>query len=135
MGDQIQKVNKVNWMAAWNDASSNFIEVEDTYSLNAANTLDEVVKNIVKILGLQPAERSDKVPEGKTTHTLLLAGNYMIFFYTLPNNKQHMFTGIFRGGYDVLVRAKLALSDGLTMQLTVKTTNSEVAELITSYIA
>lgn len=74
LGDQIQRVNKVNWMAAWEDANTNFIEMEDTYSLSSMNTLEEAVKNIIQFLGLQPAERSDKVPEGKSTHTLLLAG-------------------------------------------------------------
>lgn len=74
LGDQIQRVNKVNWSAAWEDSNSNFIEMEDTYSLSSMNTLDEAVKNIIQFLGLQPAERSDKIPEGKTTHTLLLAG-------------------------------------------------------------
>lgn len=74
LGDQIQKVNKVNWLAAWNDESSDFIEMEDTYSLSSMSTLEEAVKNIIQFLGLQPAERSDKVPEGKSTHTLLLAG-------------------------------------------------------------
>lgn len=74
LGDQIQRVNKVNWSAAWEDGNSNFIEMEDTYSLSSMSTLDEAVKNITQFLGLQPAERSDKIPEGKTTHTLLLAG-------------------------------------------------------------
>lgn len=75
LGDQIQRVNKVNWNTAWEEADQNFVELEDTYSLSSMNTLDEAVKNIVQFLGLQPAERTDKVPEGKTTHTLLLAGN------------------------------------------------------------
>lgn len=44
------------------------------------------------------------------------------------------FTGLFRGGYEVLVRAKLALSDGVTMQLTVRSTDEEVAELVTSAV-
>lgn len=34
----------------------------------------EAVGNIVKFLGMHPCERSDKVPENKNTHTLLLAG-------------------------------------------------------------
>lgn len=74
LGDQIQKINKANWPGAWDEAAANFIEMEDTYSLSSMTTLDEAVKNIIQFLGLQPAERSDKVPEGKTTHTLLLAG-------------------------------------------------------------
>lgn len=115
LGDQIQKVSRANWGSAWEEAESTFYEMEDTYSLSSMNTLEEAVINIIKFLGLQPAERSDKVPKGKTTHTLLLAG-------------------IFRGGIDILVRAKLALADGVTMQLTVRSTDESIAELITSVV-
>ncbi|KAJ8947739.1 hypothetical protein NQ318_018001 [Aromia moschata] len=115
LGDQIQKVSKVNWAAAWEEAASTSIEMEDTYSLSTMNSLDEAVKNIVQFLGLQPAERSDKVPEGKNVHTLLLAG-------------------VFRGGIDILVRAKLVYTDSVTMQLTVRSPNADVAELITSAV-
>lgn len=115
LGDQIQRINKINWLAAWEEAAASFVEMEDTYSLSSMSTLDEAIKNIIQFLGLQPAERSDKVPEGKTTHTLLLAG-------------------MFRGGFDVLVRAKLALTDGVTMQLTVRSPDSDVAELVTSAV-
>lgn len=45
-----------------------------------------------------------------------------------------MVAGVFRGGIDILVRAKLALADGVTMQLTVRATNGDVAELITSAV-
>lgn len=44
------------------------------------------------------------------------------------------FTGMFRGGIDILVRAKLALADGVTMQLTVRSPDSDIAELITSAV-
>ncbi|KAH1000263.1 hypothetical protein HUJ04_000183 [Dendroctonus ponderosae] len=43
-------------------------------------------------------------------------------------------SGVFRGGVDVLVRAKLALADGVTMQLTVRSQDEGVAELITSAV-
>ncbi|XP_044755635.1 coatomer subunit gamma [Coccinella septempunctata] len=115
LGDQIQRVNKVSWNTAWEEADQSFVEMEDTYSLSSMNTLDEAVKNIIQFLGLQPAERTDKVPEGKTTHTLLLAG-------------------VFRGGYDILVKAKLALADGVNMQLKVKSTQEDVADLIISAV-
>lgn len=36
--------------------------------------LTEAVNNIVKFLGMQPCERSDKVPDNKNSHTLYLAG-------------------------------------------------------------
>jgi coatomer protein complex subunit gamma len=45
---------------------------------------------------------------------------------------------VFRGGFEVLVRAKLALSDGVTMQVTVRAENpdisEDISELITSTI-
>jgi coatomer protein complex subunit gamma len=46
-------------------------------------------------MGIQVCEQSDKVPEGKASHTLYLAG-------------------IYRGGHDVPVRAKMALN-GISM--------------------
>ena len=87
--------------------------------LQTSSTLlsTEAIKNIIQYLGLQPCERSDKVPEGKSSHTLFLAG-------------------IYRGGHDALVRAKLALdSSGVTMQLTVRSTDPSVSEVLATAIA
>ncbi|XP_026474774.1 coatomer subunit gamma isoform X1 [Ctenocephalides felis] len=116
VADQLQRVKKVNFGAVW-DAADNeqWIQLEDTYALSSLNTLQEAVKTILTFLGLAPSEGSERVPEGKTTHTLLCSG-------------------MFRGGIDVLVRAKLALSDGVTMQLTVRSTHPDVADLITSAV-
>lgn len=38
--------------------------------------------------------------------------------------------GVFRGGYDVLVRARLALADGVTMQVTVRSADENVVDVI-----
>lgn len=64
---------------------------------------------------MQACERSDKVPEGKSSHTLFLAG-------------------VYRGGHDVLARAKLVLKDGVTMQLTVRSSDLVAAQVITSAV-
>ena len=65
---------------------------------------------------MQACERSDKVSEGKSTHTLFLAG-------------------VYRGGHDVLVRAKLALDEGtVTMQITVRSTDAYASEVLASAI-
>ena len=64
---------------------------------------------------MQPCERSDKVPDGKSSHTLYLAG-------------------VYRGGYDILVRAKLAVSEGVTMQITVRSTDPHASEVIASAV-
>ena len=78
-------------------------------------SIAEAIKNIINYMGLQPCERSDKVPEGKSSHTLYLAG-------------------VYRGGHDILVRAKLALSDGVTMQITVRSTDAYASEVVASAV-
>ncbi|XP_013926575.1 PREDICTED: coatomer subunit gamma-2 [Thamnophis sirtalis] len=100
LSDHIQRILKPNFAAAWEEVGDDY-EKEETFALSTIKSLDEAVKNIVKFLGMQPCERSDKVPENKNSHTLYLAG-------------------MFRGGLDVLVRARLALGDGVTMQVTVR---------------
>jgi len=114
VADYVQRVMKGNFAAAWEELGEEN-ELEDTYSL-PFKTLDEAVKNLCMYLGLQPCERSDRVPEGKSSHTLLLSG-------------------VFRGGYGVLVRAKLALSDTVAMQLSVRAEDPQVAEIITTAVA
>jgi len=114
VADYVQRTMKANFAAAWEELGP-ANELEDTYQLSNMKTLEEAVKQVSQYLGLQACERSDKVAEGKSSHALFLAG-------------------VFRGGHEVLVRAKLALSDGVTMQLTVRSEDPNVAELITSTI-
>jgi len=114
VADYVQRTMKANFAAAWEELGPTN-ELEETYALSSVKTLDEAVKNIIQYLGLQPCERSDKIQEGKSSHTLFLAG-------------------VFRGGFEVLVRAKLALSDGVTMQVTARSESADVSELITSTI-
>ncbi|XP_029821468.1 coatomer subunit gamma-2 [Manacus vitellinus] len=110
VSDHIQKVLKPNFAAAWEEVGDDF-EKEETFALSSIKTLDEAVNNIVKFLGMQPCERSDKVPENKNSHTLYLAG-------------------VYRGGCDVLVRARLALGDGVTMQVTVRSKDEAAVDVI-----
>lgn len=116
ISDQIQRVKKINFTSAWeNSNAEGFVEVEDTFALTTVPTLQEAVKNIIQFLGMMPAEGSERVVDGASVHTLLCAG-------------------FFRGGFDILVRSRLALSDGVTMQLTTRSSSPDVAELITSAI-
>lgn len=64
-------------------------------------------------MGLGPSQNTEKVGEGQHTHTLLCSGT-------------------FKNGADILLKVKLASSDGITMHLTVKTTEPDVADLIIS---
>lgn len=115
VADHVQKVMKPNFGASWEEVGPEN-ELEDTYALSTMKTLEDAVKNIIQYLGMQPCERSDKVPEGKSAHSLYLAG-------------------VYRGGHDALVRAKLALTDsGVTMQLTVRSTDPSVSEVLVSAV-
>ncbi|KAM9389574.1 coatomer subunit gamma-2 [Phaethornis superciliosus] len=110
VSDHIQKVLKPNFAAAWEEVGEDF-EKEETFALSSIKTLDEAVNNIITFLGMQPCERSDKVPENKNSHTLYLAG-------------------VYRGGCDVLVRSRLALGDGVTMQVTVRSKEETPGDVI-----
>ncbi|XP_040262951.1 coatomer subunit gamma-1 isoform X2 [Bufo bufo] len=73
--DHIQKVLKPNFGAAWEEVGGEF-EKEETFNLSTIKTLEDAVGNVIKFLGMQPCERSDKVPENKNAHTLYLAGRF-----------------------------------------------------------
>jgi len=116
-GDFMQRVNKTNFRNAWEELGE-ANELEDTYELTAIKSLPEAIKQILQHLGMQPCERSDKVPDGKSSHQLLMSG-------------------VFRGGFEVLAIAKLVLpspEEGVTMQLTVRSENPDVSELVTQVI-
>ncbi|MGH0152793.1 UNVERIFIED_CONTAM: hypothetical protein FKN15_023708, partial [Acipenser sinensis] len=72
VADHIQRVLKPNFGAAWEEVGDEF-EKEETFALASVKTLEEAVGNIISFLGMQPCERSDKVPENKNSHVLFLA--------------------------------------------------------------
>ncbi|CAF1600286.1 unnamed protein product [Didymodactylos carnosus] len=109
----MQKVLKPNWNASWEEIGGEN-ELEDTYALSMP-TLEDAVKKIIQYMGMQPCERSDKVVENRSSHTLYLAG-------------------VYRGGHDVLVRAKMALSENIAMQLTVRSTDQSAVQVVASAI-
>ncbi|XP_037529706.1 coatomer subunit gamma-2 isoform X2 [Rhipicephalus sanguineus] len=117
VADHVQKVLKANFAASWEELG-NDNQVEDTYALSTMKTLQDAVQQIIQFLGMQVCERSDKVPDGKSAHTLLLAG-------------------VYRGGHDVLVRARLAttgIAQGVTMNLAVRSKDLDVCQVIISAV-
>lgn len=117
VADYMQRIMKPNFITSWDEINPD-CEVEETYALSSFKTIEDAIKNIINFMGMQPCDRSDKVMEGKSSHTLYLAG-------------------IFRGINEVLVRAKLALAsntEGVTMKLSVRCENREVAEFIASAV-
>ena len=49
-------------------------EMEETFTLDEVNNLEDASHVIVKHLSMQCCERTDRIPEGTMTHTLLLSG-------------------------------------------------------------
>ena len=78
MSDHVQRAAKASFGPAWEEMGS-MNELQETFSLSAIRSLDEAVRNIISFLGLQPCEWSEKVPEGKSSHSLLLSGIFFLF--------------------------------------------------------
>ena len=114
VADHVQRVLKPNFAASWDEVGEEN-QVEETFVLTAMKDVPDAVKQITGFMGMQPCERSDKVEEGGTSHTLLLAG-------------------VFRGGVDVLVKARLARAQGVTMKMAVRSTDMHACEVIASAV-
>merc|ERR1719480_301751 len=64
VADHVHGVHRPNFLAAWDEVGEDF-EMEDTYSLSSMTSLEEAVEKITQYMGLQPCERSDRVPPEK----------------------------------------------------------------------
>jgi len=83
----------------------------------AALSAADAVETVIEYLGMRPVEKTGTVPADKATHTLLLSGNLM-------------------GMTRILVRCRLVYSSatGVTMEMSVRSTDPEVSSLIASAI-
>lgn len=120
LADQIQGMGSggLDFGTAWEVAvTKGYTKLEETFVLGTSvTTLEGAIQSLTGFLGLEAVERSNRVQSGATWHLLLLSG-------------------VFRGGKEVLARARLALSDSqVTMQLSVLCQDREVAELIVSSV-
>ena len=79
VADHVQRVARSNFGAAWDEIGASN-ELEYTFSLSSVNSLEEAVTNIIQFLGMYPCDRSDRVPDGKSSHSLLLAGKSLHYF-------------------------------------------------------
>ncbi|XP_050436420.1 coatomer subunit gamma-2 isoform X2 [Adelges cooleyi] len=114
--DQMMKVKCGNWDTLWEEAQSICHEVQETFALPLTDDgLMYTIKQIMLFLGMGASNNSDSVqPPNKSSHTVNLAG-------------------LMRGNHKVLALAKLALSDNsVTIQLTVRTMDERVADLVVS---
>jgi len=116
VADHVQQIIKPNFQISWDELDAAAVEKSEQFVLSTMNTLEQAVKDLQKFLGLYAQEKTDKIPEGQGSHTLLLAG-------------------VFRGGHDVLAKARLVLSkDGVTMELTVRSMDDRTCDFIISAV-
>lgn len=116
-----------NFAVSWDEVGEEN-QVEETFTLSSMKDITgnlrepfnpsysnsipaDAVKQMIAFMGMQPCERSDTVDTKKNSHMLLLSG-------------------VFRGGHDVLVKVKLAMSQGVTAKITVRSSNLNVCELV-----
>jgi coatomer protein complex subunit gamma len=115
VADHVQRVMKPNFAASWEEIGEEN-QVEETFALSTMKDMEDAVKQVTTFMGMQACERSDRVDPTKSSHTLLLAG-------------------VFRGGHDVLVKARLAEGQGVTMKITVRSSDLGVCEIVASSVA
>jgi len=99
-----------SFTTAW-DKLGNTCEVDETYALSSVNTLEEAVKSLTKCMGMMPCEHSDRIIDGKSSHTLLLSG-------------------IFKGGIQILSRIRMAIDPvdlTITINIVVRSTDETVS--------
>lgn len=49
------------------------------------SSLEEAVTQVTQFLGMHPCDRSDRIPEGKSAHTLYLAGKTFLLVRYMQN--------------------------------------------------
>eukprot|EP00004_Rigifila_ramosa_P007682 TRINITY_DN1880_c0_g1_i1.p1 TRINITY_DN1880_c0_g1~~TRINITY_DN1880_c0_g1_i1.p1 ORF type:complete len:878 (+),score=230.27 TRINITY_DN1880_c0_g1_i1:347-2635(+) len=115
--DYMQKLFVRDFKTAWEGQNDN-PQVVETFGLTTIKSIKQGVKAVIEFLGMQPCERSDETPEAKNQHVLLLSGTFV-------------------GGVAVLARVRLVLdqSQGVNMELTVRSESEDVNQAVAAAIA
>ena len=77
--------------------------------------LTAAIEQVMHFMGMHACERSNKITDGKSTHVLLLAG-------------------MFRNHEKALVRARLALTDSVTMKIAVRSADDTLRQVVVSSV-
>ncbi|KAL3121661.1 hypothetical protein niasHT_006167 [Heterodera trifolii] len=108
-----------SFTTAWDALKEEGHETEESYALSNVHTLEDAVSKLLKCTALFPCEHSNRVPEGKSSHQLLLCG-------------------IFRGGIDVLCRVRLVMDPSdqtVSMNMVVRSMDETVSQMIANIVS
>ncbi|KAI9102708.1 adaptin N terminal region-domain-containing protein [Phlyctochytrium arcticum] len=98
-------------LRAWEDLGE-ASEVTETYSLTNVASIKAATQNLMQLLGMMACDGTDDVKDKATTHTLLLSGIHV-------------------GGAKVACRCRMLLGgDGVTLEVTARSTDTELAQRV-----
>ncbi|KAL7206686.1 hypothetical protein ACSBR2_019408 [Camellia fascicularis] len=115
--DYVLNVGVSNFRNAWESMGPDFERV-DEYGLGPRESLAEAVNTVIGLLGMQPCEGTEVVPNNSRSHTCLLSG-------------------VFMGNVKVLVRLSFGI-DGpkeVAMKLAVRSEDESVCDAIHEIVA
>ncbi|CAL5377195.1 unnamed protein product [Camellia sinensis] len=115
--DYVLNVGVSNFRNAWESMGPDFERV-DEYGLGPRESLAEAVNTVIGLLGMQPCEGTEVVPNNSRSHTCLLSG-------------------VFMGNVKVLVRLSFGI-DGpkeVAMKLAVRSEDESVSDAIHEIVA
>ena len=111
LADHMQRTIVPNFGSAWEEFGEDS-ENQGTYALSQYKKLQDAVDSVVTFFGMQPLDKTERVPEDKNSHLLVMSG-------------------VFRGNFNVLVRCKFVLGEsGVAMQLQVRSDDADINEAI-----
>ncbi|CAL9107427.1 acidic leucine-rich nuclear phosphoprotein 32-related [Musa troglodytarum] len=115
--DYMLKVGVSNFKNAWENMDPDNERI-DEYGLGVKESLAETVSAVIDIVGMQPCEGTEVVPNNSRSHTCLLSG-------------------IFIGNVKVLVRVSFGIdgSKQVAMKLAVRSEDPEISEKIHEIVA
>ncbi|KAK1322829.1 Coatomer subunit gamma-2 [Acorus calamus] len=114
--DYMLKVGVANFRNAW-ESMGDDCERVDEYGLGVRESLAEAVSAVINILGMQPCEGTENVPNNSRSHNCLLSG-------------------VFIGNIRVLVRLAFGI-DGrqVAMKLSVRSEDQSISDAIHDIVA
>ncbi|KAJ1557164.1 coatomer subunit gamma, partial [Nowakowskiella sp. JEL0078] len=115
--DYVSSAFVIDFPRAWDDLGDEN-EVVETYELTAVPNIKSAVSTMLDLLGMQPCDNTGTVKDAQTTtHTLYLAGTFV-------------------GGFPILARCRMAFASatGVTMELSVRSTNETASTIVANAI-
>ena len=116
--DYMIKLYCPNFQEQW-EAATDANEAKTVVNLDKFDNLQAAVKNIVQFLGMDPCDKSDRVPPKKSKHQLFLSG-------------------VFLGGVPTLCRARMKKEEGgkgVDVELTVRSGHKLVSEIVVNSLS